>query len=79
MNIPIHHKTQKTHAAAYEQALADLRYGGIGVNCWSGLVYGLGAPTWYLSIALSAISYIPPGGGDVGSFFDNFPLWTKGR
>ena len=45
-NIIIHHKTQKTHAAAYEQALADLRYGGIGVNCWSGLVYGLGAPTW---------------------------------
>ena len=45
-NIIIHHSTQKNHKAAYEKALEDLRYGGIGVNCWSGLVYGLGSPTW---------------------------------
>lgn len=30
----------------FEQGIADLRYGGIAVNCWAGMVYGLVTPTW---------------------------------
>ena len=33
-------------APAADQAIADLRYGAIGINCWSGLVYGLCSTTW---------------------------------
>ena len=29
-----------------DQAIADLRYGGIGINCWTGLNYGLVNATW---------------------------------
>ncbi|MDQ3032776.1 MAG: aldehyde dehydrogenase family protein [Myxococcota bacterium] len=39
-------KTQREHAASLDRALASLRYGGIGVNVWAGLVYGLVTPTW---------------------------------
>tara|TARA_Y100001954_G_scaffold239292_1_gene312746 strand:+ start:9323 stop:11020 length:1698 start_codon:yes stop_codon:yes gene_type:complete len=42
----IHPATQKEHASAFEQAIADLRYGGIGVNVWAGLIYGLVVTTW---------------------------------
>jgi acyl-CoA reductase-like NAD-dependent aldehyde dehydrogenase len=42
----IHPATEKAHREAFEQALADLRYGGIGVNCWPGVVYGLVHTTW---------------------------------
>ncbi|MCP4504123.1 MAG: aldehyde dehydrogenase family protein [Deltaproteobacteria bacterium] len=44
--ILIHPSTEKANKAAFEQALADLRYGGIGVNVWAGLVYGLVTTTW---------------------------------
>lgn len=33
-------------AAAVEQAVADLRYGSIGVNVWAGLAYALVTTTW---------------------------------
>lgn len=33
-------------AEAFEQAIADLRYGSIGVNVWAGLAYALGTTTW---------------------------------
>ena len=42
----VHPDTEKAHGAAVEQAIADLRYGGIGVNVWAGLVYGLVSTTW---------------------------------
>jgi acyl-CoA reductase-like NAD-dependent aldehyde dehydrogenase len=29
-----------------DRALAELRYGAIGVNLWPGVVYGLGTPPW---------------------------------
>lgn len=45
-NVLIDKATQKAHAAAFEQAIADLRYGGIGINCWTGLNYGLVNATW---------------------------------
>ncbi|NND85510.1 MAG: aldehyde dehydrogenase [Acidimicrobiia bacterium] len=33
-------------AEAVEQAIADLRYGSIGVNVWAGIAYALVTPTW---------------------------------
>jgi len=45
-NIIIHPKTLKELGARFEDALAQLRYGGIGVNCWVGLVYLLARATW---------------------------------
>lgn len=33
-------------ATAVEQAIADLRYGSIGVNVWAGLAYALVTTTW---------------------------------
>ncbi len=45
-NLIIDPATQKAHKEAYDAAIADLRYGAIGVNAWSGVVYGLVSPTW---------------------------------
>ena len=42
----IHPDTQREHAAAFDKALKDLRYGGIGVNVWAGVIYGLVVTTW---------------------------------
>jgi hypothetical protein len=42
----VHGETMRMHAGAVDKAIAALRYGGIGVNCWPGLVYGLVSPTW---------------------------------
>ena len=42
----VHPATAKSHARELDQAIADLRYGGIGVNVWPGLLYGLVSPTW---------------------------------
>jgi len=39
-------RTAKRHAAAVEKAVAELRYGGIGVNCWAAMVYALSVTTW---------------------------------
>jgi acyl-CoA reductase-like NAD-dependent aldehyde dehydrogenase len=33
-------------AAAIEQAIADLRYGSIGVNYWAGISFALGTTAW---------------------------------
>ena len=38
--------TRRRHRAAFEQALADLRYGGIGVNVWTGANFALGVASW---------------------------------
>jgi len=38
--------TQRRHHAAVERAIAGLRYGGIGVNVWTGANFALGVPTW---------------------------------
>lgn len=46
MNILIDPKTEKALGGRLDQAVADLRYGGIAINCWSGLNYGLVNATW---------------------------------
>jgi hypothetical protein len=38
--------TQEEHAPALSRAVGELRYGGIGVNAWPGLLYGLVTPSW---------------------------------
>ena len=42
----VHPSTEKAHKREVDQAIGDLRFGGIGINCWSGLVYGLVGTTW---------------------------------
>ena len=44
----VHPKTESDPAfqAALQPALIDLRYGGIAINIWSGLCYGLVSTSW---------------------------------
>lgn len=42
----IHPREQARHQRSFEKAIADLRYGGIAVNGWAALVYGLVTTTW---------------------------------
>jgi acyl-CoA reductase-like NAD-dependent aldehyde dehydrogenase len=46
--ILVHPKTLKSPegAAAVDRAVANLRYGTIGVNVWAGTGYGLGSTSW---------------------------------
>ena len=46
VNVLVHPKTEKQLGAAFDQAIADLRYGAISINCWTGLNYGLVNATW---------------------------------
>jgi acyl-CoA reductase-like NAD-dependent aldehyde dehydrogenase len=38
--------SQRKHAAALDRALEELRYGGIGVNAFTGMIYASVTPTW---------------------------------
>lgn len=44
----VHPKTMRDPAtgAAVDQAIAKLRYGGVTVNVWSGLLFAFGTPPW---------------------------------
>jgi acyl-CoA reductase-like NAD-dependent aldehyde dehydrogenase len=42
----VHPKTEREHGAAVESAIADLRYGGVAINCWPAFLYGLVCATW---------------------------------
>lgn len=44
--VLVHPATAREAAGAVEQAVADLRYGSVGVNVWSGVVFGIGSTTW---------------------------------
>ena len=39
-------KTEKRCKAQLEQAIADLRYGGIALNVFSGFIFAMASPTW---------------------------------
>jgi acyl-CoA reductase-like NAD-dependent aldehyde dehydrogenase len=39
-------RTQKEWALNLQQAIAQLRYGAIGINVWSGVIYAIGDLTW---------------------------------
>ncbi|MBD2525901.1 aldehyde dehydrogenase family protein [Nostoc sp. FACHB-133] len=42
----VHPKTEKAYSTEIDRAIANLRYGGIGVNVWTGIIYALGLTTW---------------------------------
>ena len=42
----VHPATTRDHGSAVDDAIARLRYGGIGVNCWPAIVYALVSTTW---------------------------------
>jgi acyl-CoA reductase-like NAD-dependent aldehyde dehydrogenase len=44
--ILIHSSTERDYEAEFDRAIASLRYGGIGINCWAAIVYGLVSTTW---------------------------------
>jgi acyl-CoA reductase-like NAD-dependent aldehyde dehydrogenase len=44
--VLIDESTQKRHPEAFDRAIERLRYGGIGINAWAGVIYGLVSPTW---------------------------------
>ncbi len=44
--ILVHPETQRAYKAQLDDAIARLRYGGIGVNVWAGVIYALVSPTW---------------------------------
>jgi acyl-CoA reductase-like NAD-dependent aldehyde dehydrogenase len=46
MMMLVHPATEKQYAAELDRAIAGLRYGGIGVNVWAGVIYGLCTPPW---------------------------------
>ncbi len=46
-NLIIHPKTERALGKQrVDQVIADLRYGGVAINCWSGLNYGIVNATW---------------------------------
>jgi acyl-CoA reductase-like NAD-dependent aldehyde dehydrogenase len=45
-SLLVHPTTADEHAAEVDRAIANLRYGGIGINCWAASVYALVTTTW---------------------------------
>jgi acyl-CoA reductase-like NAD-dependent aldehyde dehydrogenase len=45
-SVLVHPRTERAHAREVDQLVADLRYGGIAINCWPGVVYALVSPSW---------------------------------
>jgi acyl-CoA reductase-like NAD-dependent aldehyde dehydrogenase len=46
INMLVHPKSEQQLGERLDRAIAELRYGGIGINCWTGLNYGLVNATW---------------------------------
>jgi acyl-CoA reductase-like NAD-dependent aldehyde dehydrogenase len=44
--VVIDPKVRKQNTAAFDEAIASLRYGAIGVNVWPGMAFALGYPSW---------------------------------
>ncbi|MFB7037494.1 MULTISPECIES: aldehyde dehydrogenase family protein [unclassified Streptomyces] len=42
----VHPRTERAHRAAVDAAVAGLRYGTVGVNCWSAIGFLLGYTPW---------------------------------
>ena len=42
----VHTSVEDDHYDAIGKAVAELRYGGIGINVWPGVIYGLVTPSW---------------------------------
>lgn len=46
INVLVDPRTEKELGERLDRAIADLHYGGIAINCWSGLNYGIVNATW---------------------------------
>ena len=46
VNIIIHPATRKQLGTDFDRAIADLRYGGIGINAWVGAAFLLPRTAW---------------------------------
>lgn len=46
VNIIVHPATRKQLGADFDRAIADLRYGGIGINVWVGAAFLLARAAW---------------------------------
>ena len=44
--VVIDPKTRKRNTATFDEAIASLRYGAIGVNVWPGVAFALGYASW---------------------------------
>jgi hypothetical protein len=42
----VHPQTRRDHPAEVDRAIADLRYGGIGINVWSAVLFAIGVTSW---------------------------------
>jgi len=45
-SVIVHPATERAHGEALERAITDLRYGGVAINCWPAMLYGLVSATW---------------------------------
>jgi acyl-CoA reductase-like NAD-dependent aldehyde dehydrogenase len=45
-SLLVHPATEQAHSEALTRAVNDLRYGSIGINVWSGAIYGLASSPW---------------------------------
>lgn len=45
-SIIAHPRTIKAAGARFDELVADLRYGAVGINVWSGIAFLLGGATW---------------------------------
>lgn len=45
-NIVIHPKTMRVFAEELDQAIAQMRFGSVGVNAWTGVGFSLAETTW---------------------------------
>ena len=45
-SLIVHPSVADEHGAAVERAIAELRYGGVGVNAWPGVIFALAGATW---------------------------------
>jgi aldehyde dehydrogenase (NAD(P)+) len=46
VNLIVHPKTRKQLGADFDRAIAELRYGGIGINVWVGAAFLLARAAW---------------------------------
>lgn len=45
-NVLVRPKDRKAMGRAFEEAIADLRYGGIAINTWTGLIFLVASAPW---------------------------------
>jgi hypothetical protein len=44
--VLVHPSTEEDHHEEVSRAVAELRYGAVGINVWPGAIYGLVTPSW---------------------------------